>query len=94
MATVTIANIRLLFQGALNSLMGTGAVFGCLIAGWMSDRWGRRDSIAISALVFIVGGVLQCASQNIEMQLIGRFISGLSVGACSVLCKFAYHQFT
>ncbi|KAL1928314.1 hypothetical protein VTP01DRAFT_3230 [Rhizomucor pusillus] len=73
------------FKGALNSLMGTGAVFGCLIAGWMSDRWGRRDSIAISALVFIVGGVLQCASQNIEMQLIGRFISGLSVGACSVL---------
>lgn len=67
--------------------MGCGAVFGCLISGWMSDRWGRRDSICVAALVFIVGGVLQAASHNIEMQLIGRFISGLSVGACSVLCK-------
>lgn len=68
--------------------MGCGAVIGCMIAGWMSDRWGRRDSIAVSAIVFIVGGVLQTASVHIGMQLIGRFISGLSVGACSVLCKF------
>lgn len=67
--------------------MGCGAVFGCLAAGILSDRFGRRDTIAGSALIFIIGGVLQCASHNIEMQLIGRFISGLSVGACSVLCK-------
>ncbi|KAJ8651694.1 hypothetical protein O0I10_012743 [Lichtheimia ornata] len=72
-------------KGALNSLMGCGAVIGCMIAGWMSDRWGRRDSICVSAIVFIVGGVLQTASVHIGMQLIGRFISGLSVGACSVL---------
>ncbi|KAI7851560.1 general substrate transporter [Circinella umbellata] len=72
-------------RGALNSLMGTGAVIGCIIAGWMSDRWGRRDSVAIASLVFIVGGVLQTASVHISMQLVGRFISGLSVGACSVL---------
>lgn len=67
--------------------MGCGAVFGCFAAGILSDRFGRRDTIAGSALIFIVGGVLQCASHNIEMQLIGRFISGLSVGACSVLCN-------
>ncbi|CAO3625069.1 unnamed protein product [Mucor fragilis] len=72
-------------KGALNSLMGCGAVFGCLLAGVLSDRFGRRDSIGGFALVFIVGGVLQAASHNIEMQLIGRFISGISVGACSVL---------
>ncbi|KAI9314185.1 sugar transporter [Dichotomocladium elegans] len=72
-------------KGALNSLMGAGAVIGCLIAGWMSDRWGRRDSVAVAALVFIVGGVLQTASVHVAMQLVGRFISGLSVGACSVL---------
>ncbi|OAD71487.1 hypothetical protein PHYBLDRAFT_155737 [Phycomyces blakesleeanus NRRL 1555(-)] len=72
-------------KGALNSLMGCGAVFGCLIVGVLSDRFGRRDTIAGSALIFIVGGILQTASQNIEMQLIGRFVSGLSVGACSVL---------
>jgi MFS family permease len=75
------------YQGALNSLMGCGAVFGCLIAGVMSDRFGRRDTISVASLVFIVGGVLQCASQNIAMQLVGRFVSGISVGACSVLCK-------
>jgi len=68
--------------------MGCGAVFGCLLAGVLSDRFGRRDSIGGFALIFIVGGVLQAASHNIEMQLIGRFISGISVGACSVLCKF------
>lgn len=75
-------------KGALNSLMGCGAVLGCLLAGVSSDRFGRRDSIGGFALIFIVGGALQAASHNIEMQLIGRFISGISVGACSVLCKF------
>ncbi|CAO3667351.1 unnamed protein product [Umbelopsis ramanniana] len=72
-------------KGALNSLMGTGAVFGCLFAGSCSDWRGRRDSIAFFALVFVVGGILQCAAQNLGMQLVGRFVSGLSVGACSVL---------
>ncbi|KAI8062101.1 general substrate transporter [Gongronella butleri] len=72
-------------KGALNSLMGCGAVFGCLMSGWLSDRFGRRDSIAAASVVFIVGGVLQGASHNIETQLVGRFISGISVGACSVL---------
>ncbi|GAB5587953.1 hypothetical protein Unana1_02853 [Umbelopsis nana] len=72
-------------KGALNSLMGTGAVFGCIFAGSCSDWRGRRDSIAFFALVFVVGGVLQCAAQNLGMQLVGRFVSGLSVGACSVL---------
>ncbi|KAI8881748.1 glucose transporter [Backusella circina FSU 941] len=72
-------------KGALNSLMGCGAVVGCLVAGVMSDRFGRRDTISVASLVFIVGGVLQCASHNIAMQLVGRFISGISVGACSVL---------
>lgn len=75
-------------KGALNSLMGTGAVFGCLFAGSCSDWRGRRDSIAFFALVFVVGGILQCAAQNLGMQLVGRFVSGLSVGACSVLCEF------
>lgn len=69
--------------------MGCGAVLGCLASGILSDRFGRRDSIGGFAIIFIVGGVLQCASQNIEMQLIGRFISGISVGACSVLCTYS-----
>lgn len=77
-------------KGALNSLMGTGAVFGCLFAGSCSDWRGRRDSISFFALVFVVGGVLQCAAQNLGMQLVGRFVSGLSVGACSVLCEFSH----
>jgi predicted MFS family arabinose efflux permease len=73
--------------------MGCGAVFGCLLAGVLSDRFGRRDTIGGSALIFIVGGVLQCASHNIAMQLVGRFVSGLSVGACSVLCKIFFFVF-
>jgi predicted MFS family arabinose efflux permease len=60
--------------------------------GALNSHWrGRRDSIAFFALVFVVGGVLQCAAQNLGMQLVGRFVSGISVGACSVLCK-CYRQ--
>ncbi|KAI8975494.1 hypothetical protein BDF20DRAFT_995096 [Mycotypha africana] len=65
-------------KGALNSLMGCGAVFGCLAAGIFSDRWGRRDSIYGFALIFIVGGVLQCASHNIAMQEVPMYNAELA----------------
>jgi MFS family permease len=58
-------------------------VGGCaisFISGPWTDWRGRREAIFWSALITLVGGVIQGASQNIEMFIAGRLIVGFGMG--------------
>ncbi|KAK4993609.1 hypothetical protein LTR50_000219 [Elasticomyces elasticus] len=70
--------------GAINSTFSGGAVFGSLMGGFTMDRFGRKSTIQIGALVAIVGAVLQSAAVNLSMMLVGRIISGWAVGLMSM----------
>lgn len=60
------------------SYMG-GAVCA-LFAGPVVDLRGRKESIYYSAIITLIGGVIQGAAQNIGMFIAGRFIVGLGLG--------------
>lgn len=55
-------------------------VFACLVAGHVTRRVGRRNSMLIGASFFFVGAVLNCAAVNIYMLVIGRILLGFAVG--------------
>lgn len=60
-----------------------GAAFGALFSGVLSSHFGRRNTILVSAVNFIVGAIL-CALAPNEQFLIGaRFILGIAVGVAS-----------
>ncbi|MEO6846793.1 MAG: sugar porter family MFS transporter [Chthoniobacterales bacterium] len=60
-----------------------GAVFGTLISGIISHHFGRRKTILVSAIIFIVGS-LACAYAKDENFLIyARFFLGIAVGVAS-----------
>lgn len=60
-----------------------GAVFGTLMSGILSNKFGRRRTMLISAIVFVAGSVL-CAVSADEKLLIGaRFLLGIAVGIAS-----------
>ena len=60
-----------------------GAVFGTLVSGFLSSRFGRRKTILVSAVVFVVGA-LACSVSPDENFLIGaRFLLGIGVGVAS-----------
>ena len=60
-----------------------GAVFGTLASGVISNNFGRRKTILVSALIFI-GGSLFCSMATSPEMLIGsRFILGIAVGIAS-----------
>ncbi|KAE8365528.1 general substrate transporter [Aspergillus caelatus] len=61
-----------------------GGILGPLFAGTMADRLGRRLAIFWSSLVAIIGVVLQTASQNIAMFVVGRIIIGLGAASCGI----------
>ncbi|KAH8686244.1 general substrate transporter [Ilyonectria robusta] len=66
--------------GASNGVFfGTG-FFGCFLAGWAGNRFGRVNGFRIAAITGIIGGVLQCASQSPAMFLVSRAVAGLAAG--------------
>ncbi len=70
--------------GAINSTFSGGAVFGSLMGGLTMDRFGRRKTIMIGAMIALVGSILQAAAQNLAMILVGRIIAGWAVGLLSM----------
>jgi MFS family permease len=48
--------------GAINSTFSGGAVFGALFGGVIMDKYGRRRTIGIGAVICTVGAVLQAAA--------------------------------
>ncbi|KZT38111.1 general substrate transporter [Sistotremastrum suecicum HHB10207 ss-3] len=70
-------------QGAIVASMPAGSLVGALIVGKLADRIGRKKTIIISGIIWVIGSILQCASINRGMLVVGRIISGLSVGLAS-----------
>jgi sugar porter (SP) family MFS transporter len=60
------------------SYVGGAAI--SFISGPWTDWRGRREAVFWSALITLVGGVIQGASQNIAMFLAGRLIVGFGMG--------------
>ncbi len=60
-----------------------GAVFGTLISGILSSHLGRRRTIMISAVIFVLGSIACALAPNEHMLIISRFFLGIAVGVAS-----------
>lgn len=67
------------------SLALLGALVGSLIAGPLSDAFGRKPLIIVSCLIFIVGALTMALSPTIPVLMVGRVIIGLGVGVASMI---------
>jgi sugar porter (SP) family MFS transporter len=66
------------------SLLTAGCFFGSIGAAYMNDRLGRRYSLMILTVIFMVGAALQIAAHHeIGMIYGGRVIAGLGIGGMS-----------
>jgi MFS family permease len=61
------------------------AWLGSLINGPLSDRVGRKVSINLAVIVFVIGSAIQCAAVNIPMLFVGRAIAGLAIGMLTMV---------
>lgn len=67
-------------SGAVVSVFTGGAFFGAMFAGPAGDYLGRKKTILLGSLVFILGGALQTAAQSLDYLYAGRLIAGVGVG--------------
>lgn len=63
-------------EGAFNGLWYTGGFCGSICHGWVANRYGRKASIALGALLVIVSGAILTGSVNPAMFIVFRFFNG------------------
>ena len=60
-----------------------GAVFGTLISGILSNHFGRRGAILVSAVIFVVGSIACAVAPNATTLILARFFLGIAIGVAS-----------
>ncbi|KAJ4348253.1 uncharacterized protein N0V89_009625 [Didymosphaeria variabile] len=65
------------------SILSAGTFFGAIVAGDIADFIGRRLTIIIGCLIFVVGGILETASTGLGVMVAGRLVAGFGVGFIS-----------
>ncbi len=67
------------------SALLVGCVLGASFAGWLSDGFGRRRVLGLSALLFALSSIGAALPHNLAEFSIARFIGGVAVGVASML---------
>jgi SP family arabinose:H+ symporter-like MFS transporter len=71
----------------------TGAIAGALMAGALSDKFGRKPVMKIAALLFFVSALLSAIPPDFTFLISARLIGGLGVGMASVLSPMYISEF-
>ena len=69
-----------LMEGVLTATALGGAALGAVVAGDLSDRFGRKPVILVVAVIFLVGGVVSAIATTLSVLLIGRTLVGVGIG--------------
>ncbi|KAK0438304.1 major facilitator superfamily domain-containing protein [Armillaria borealis] len=70
-------------KGLITSIFGS--FFGMFPVAYAADILGRRKTILLGGLIYILGGALQTSAPNMDMMLAGRFFAGFGSGIMSDL---------
>ncbi len=62
-----------------------GSIFGNLLAGEISDKFGRKPVLILSALLFLISSLFTALAGDITVFIIGRIIAGFAVGIAILL---------
>ncbi|KAL6857423.1 Bifunctional purine biosynthesis protein PurH [Amphichorda felina] len=69
----------------ISSMFTVGGLIGALCAGPFSSRRGRLPAMRSTAMLYIVGSLVETLSGAVAVMSIGRLVSGLAAGASTVI---------
>ena len=73
------------WEGFLTGSLALGCIVGCLAAGKIADRFGRRPGLMVSAAIFGLSSLGMAFAPGLSIFVSMRFIAGIGVGMASML---------
>jgi sugar porter (SP) family MFS transporter len=73
------------WEGFATGSLALGAIVGCLVAGKVSDNYGRRPGLLVAAAIFAVSSLAMALSPSRDLFIASRFCAGIGVGMASML---------
>lgn len=74
---------------AMTGWAASSAIWGCVIgamgAGYMSDKFGRKKILIVTAILFAVSAIGSAIPTSLNQFVIARIIGGIGIGAASML---------
>lgn len=73
------------WEGFLTGTLALGCMVGCVMAGRLADRYGRRPALMVAAGIFAVSSIAMAISNGLTTFMVARFVAGIGVGMASML---------
>ena len=73
------------WEGFATGSLALGAIAGSLIAGIVSDKYGRKPGLLVAAVIFALSALGMALSPSRDVFIATRFCAGIGVGMASML---------
>lgn len=74
----------IVMQETIVSMAVAGAIIGAAFGGCMNDKLGRKKSVLLADVVFILGALVMAIAPAPWVIIVGRVLVGLGVGVASM----------
>jgi MFS transporter, SP family, arabinose:H+ symporter len=71
-----------------------GAIAGALVSGMLSDKYGRKPTLILSAVLFFISAFASAVPNSFSMLISARLLGGIGVGMASVLAPMYISEFS
>lgn len=78
-------NLTPFTEGVVTSSLIIGALLGAFTAGSLADRYGRKKTLQVLALIFFLGALGTAFAPDLNWMVFFRVILGLGVGGASTI---------
>lgn len=66
--------------GLVGSITTVGTIIGAILFGYLADKFGKKNIIIITLLMFSISNLALALTQNLSQFLLVRFITGIGLG--------------
>ncbi len=72
-------------EGITTGSLALGCIVGCVIAGRIADKYGRKPGLFAAASIFFMSSICMGMATSLSWFITSRFFAGIGVGMASML---------